>query len=102
MSEIQWATHIENTLIEKRKTCPWVKRNNSEITIIPPKIPSCRKPSMGTRCPGDALPRWALQGGRPIENATVDINRCMQNCYYKNKKEIEKHNDTCNICKSSI
>jgi len=101
MSEMEWATHMENTLIAKRKSCSWVKSNNSEIIIIPPKIPSCRQPSMGTRCPGDAIPKFALQGGRPIENGRIDINRCRQDCYYKNKIEIEKHNTTCKICSAN-
>jgi hypothetical protein len=98
MSEMEWATHMENTLIEKRKSCPLVKQNNSEIIIIPPKIPSCRQPSMGTRCPGDAIPKFALQGGRPIENRRIDINRCRKDCYYKNKIEIcERMRNTRNI-----
>ena len=118
MTEINWASHMESTLIKQRNNCQWVKeRNRARDTSIellrhyqtqsqtipfswdnPLKYPSCRQPDRGSRCPGDALPKSCLQSGNLGKNWRVDPTTCSNHCYYKYCIDIEEHNKSCKIC----
>jgi len=106
MTDLEWATHMENTLLRQRKSCPWVIEHEKSRET---HIQNYKNSRSGTTYSGDLNREFYVQ---PVPFCCSEdcpgrlhtyrrLGRpCMLTCYYKHKKETEEHTKKCKLCSS--